>query len=153
MEAAWWHGWLPLTLNHWCLLMMWQKTEAARWILNFYRHNTSARIQPNARKHRVAKPSQEWEWRWISGIFCSYCVNRISGRLGCLSLPVDKTKCRNIHKEGNDSCREDQANHHKKGSWCWMTVMGSKLQAVTSVFNLIHFFSLFFIKVVMLFKM
>lgn len=35
VEAVWWHvpAWLPLAPGHLCFLMMWQKTEAASWIL------------------------------------------------------------------------------------------------------------------------
>lgn len=42
VEAVRWHlhAWLPAALRHWPLLMMWQKTEAATFIL-------SARVQPN----------------------------------------------------------------------------------------------------------
>ncbi len=33
--AVWWHehAWLPVALGYWCLVMTWQKTEAAGWIL------------------------------------------------------------------------------------------------------------------------
>ncbi len=34
-EAVWWHkrAWLPVALGYWCLVMTWQKIEAAGWIL------------------------------------------------------------------------------------------------------------------------
>ncbi len=33
--AVWWHknAWLQVALGYWCLVMTWQKTEAAGWIL------------------------------------------------------------------------------------------------------------------------
>ncbi len=33
--AVWWHehAWLPVVLGYWCLVMTWQRTEAAGWIL------------------------------------------------------------------------------------------------------------------------
>ncbi len=33
--SVWWHehAWLPVALGYWCLVMMWQKTEAAGGIL------------------------------------------------------------------------------------------------------------------------
>ncbi len=49
--AVWWHehAWLPVALGYWCLVMMWQKTEAVRRILKCI-DILSAQIQSNAAK-------------------------------------------------------------------------------------------------------
>ncbi len=121
-----WNYWT--TTVYWCLMLKWQRTEAAGRILKCIGILT-AKIQPNGEKvdwaalhstkeiipKHTAKATQKFRVK-KSGIFCNGQVNLlISADWACISLTEDKTKGRKTQKQTTTevSCSKGLAKHHK----------------------------------------
>ncbi len=158
---TWWSvtAWqLPVALGYWCLLMMWQRTEAARRILKcIYWDIQSAQIQSNGARligrrfivqinddpKHTAKATQEF-LKVRSGVFCNGRVNLlISTRLSCISLAEDKTKGRKTHKQTTTevSCSKALEEHQKGETQSLVMSMSSRLKGIPKNENSVIIYS------------
>ncbi len=125
-----WHEntWFPVVLGYLCLVMMWQRTEAARLILK-----CTWILWPDSVKwskvYWAALHSTNWWWpktysKSNPGVFegkkvgysaMAKSISWYQPDWPCISLAEDKTKGRKTHKQTTTevSCSKDLVTHHK----------------------------------------
>jgi len=55
--------WLPVAMDHWCLLMMYEEDRSSRMDYEVYRNILSTQIQPNAAK--LVRSALRYRWTMI----------------------------------------------------------------------------------------